>query len=483
MLDLKTILVVTMAVACLQALSWIFVWRAWRHLYELRLLAAAFIAIALGVLFMLLRGHEPSGWEIVIHNTVLKLGLVLLAEGMARFLGQPGNARLSASLLVLHCVVWSLAVSIDPENIAVRICSSTIFTIIVMTMMCLALKRDRTQARLLRWITIAILLEYMAASVLQSFMELQLPANFESAPVLANRNAWYLLQGTLFLIALFACLLFMVNSRLSSDLREKNAFLQREVEERRRLEARLKASLETERSLRDEQADFMRVVSHEFRTPLAVIRNATEMLGLTGNRSPQATSERLSGINEALNRLFSLINRFLAEDGESGFLPEKIRIGSLLGDVQLHFEMTGRRDHLSFNVEVPDLIIHADPDMLATVLINLIDNGLKYSRRDEPVFISVTSDRRSVRFEIRDSGIGIPVSELKAIGRRFYRASNATSVVGTGLGLYTAYKLLAYHKGRLKIGRAQPQGTVASVELPLTGDRAKQALLPEELVE
>lgn len=483
MLDLRTILVVTMAVACLQAVTWIFVWRAWRHLYELRLLAAAFIAIALGVLFMLLRGHEPSGWEIVFHNTVLKLGLVLLAEGMARFLGQPGNARLSALLLVLHCLVWSVAVSIDPDNIAVRIYSSTIFTIIVMTMMCLALKRDTTQSRLLRWITIAILLEYMAASVLQSFMELWLPADFESAPVLADRNAWYLLQGTLFLIALFACLLFMVNSRLSSDLREKNAFLQREVEERRRLEARLKASLETERSLRDEQADFMRVVSHEFRTPLAVIRNATEMIGLMGDRSPEATKERLSGINEALNRLFSLINRFLSEDGESGFMPEKIRIGSLMGDVQLHFEMTGRGDHLHFDVGAPDLMVHADPDMLATVLINLIDNGLKYSRHDKPVYISVASASASVRFEIRDSGIGIPVSELNAIGRRFFRASNATSVVGTGLGLYTAHRLLGYHKGKLEIGPAQPRGTVASVELPSISGREDHSLLPEELAE
>src|SRR5690606_36780226 len=171
-------------------------------------------------------------------------------------------------------------------NVAIRIHASTVFTTIIMSVMCLGLARDRTQPALLRWATIAVLAEYMLASIAQSIVELGLPADFQSAPVLTDRNAWYVLQGALFLIALFACLLFMVSSRLSADLREKNESLSREVQERRRLESRLSASLETERALREEQVDLMRVVSHEFRTPLAVIRNATEMIGLVGDGSP-----------------------------------------------------------------------------------------------------------------------------------------------------------------------------------------------------
>ena len=183
-----------------------------------------------------------------------------------------------------------------------------------MAAMCLGLMRDRTQPALLRWITIGVLTEYMLASVVQSVIEYRLPVELQGAPVLADRNAWYLLQGTLFLIAFFACLLFMVSSRLSADLREKNSILSREVLERRRLESKLNASLEAERALREEQADFMRVVSHEFRTPLAVIRHAVDMIELVGNRSPEATRERIAGIGEALNRLFTLIERFMAND-------------------------------------------------------------------------------------------------------------------------------------------------------------------------
>jgi signal transduction histidine kinase len=479
MLDLKTVLVVSLATASLQAAAWVFVWRAWRHLYELKFLAAGFGAIALGLLLMILRGPEPGALAIVLHNTVIKLGLVLLAEGLARFLGQPRYTWIGVSLLACQIAVWSTAVAIDADNIAIRIHSSTVFTVIMMTVMCLGLLRDRTQPALLRWVTIGLLAEYMAASILQSVIEYRLPADFDSAPILANRNAWYLLQGTLFLIAFFTCLLFMVSARLSADLRRNHDALLREVEERRKLERRLNASLEAERAARDEQADFMRVVSHEFRTPLAIIRNAVDMIGLVGDKSPEATRERLSGIGEALNRLFSLIDRFMADDRENGFQPEPIQLGSVIGEVRLHFEMTARGDRLHFAVADEAASLHADPDMLGTVIINLIDNALKYAPDDPAIRIEAWKEAESVVIEVRDRGIGIPHAEANKIGRRFFRASNAKASTGTGLGLYAARKFLAYHGGSLQLFSNDGEGTTAIVRLPPSRAEAG-ARLPEE---
>jgi signal transduction histidine kinase len=479
MLDLKTVLIVALATASLQAVAWVFVWRAWRHLYELKFLAAGFGAIAVGLLLMIIRGPEPGALAIVLHNTVIKLGLVLLAEGLARFLGQPRYTWIGISLLVLQIAVWSAAVAIDPDDIATRIYSSTVFTVIMMSVMCLGLVRDRTQPPLLRLITIAILAEYMAASILQSVLEYRLPADFDGGPILADRNAWYLLQGTLFLIALFACLLFMVSSRLSADLRRKHDALLQEVEERRRLESRLNASIEAERALRDEQADFMRVVSHEFRTPLAIIRNAVDMIGLVGDRSPEATRERLSGIGEALNRLFSLIDRFMADDRENGFQPEPVQLGSLIGDARLHFEMTARGGRLHFAVADEAASLHADPEMLGTVIINLIDNALKYAPDDPAIRIEAWEEAASVVIQVRDRGIGIPHAEESKIGRRFFRASNAKAITGTGLGLYAARKFLAYHGGTLQLVSDNGEGTTAIVRVPSSREAAA-ADLPEE---
>lgn len=479
MLDLKTVLVVALATATLQAVAWVFVWLAWRHLYELKFLGAGLAAIAFGLLLMIVRGMEPAPWAIVLHNTIIKLGLVLLAEGLARFLGQPRYTWIGVSLLCFQIVVWSIAVAVDPGNIAIRIHSSTFFTVVIMSLMCLGLMRDRTQPSLLRWITFGVLAEYMVASIIQSAIEFRLPADFQSDPVLADRNAWFLLQGTLFLIAIFACLLFMVNSRLSADLREKNAALSREVRERRRLESQLKASLEAERALRDEQTDFMRVVSHEFRTPLAIIRNAVDMIGLVGNRSPEATRERIAGIGEALDHLFSLIERFMANDRDSGFQPEMMRVDSLIADVRLHFEMTGRGERLVFTADNETVSLFGDPEMLATVLINLIDNALKYSPEEQPIDIDMRKEGRDVVIRVRDHGIGIPKTELHKIGRRFFRASNTMAGTGTGLGLYSSRKLLVYHGGKLQLLANDDQGMTAIVRLPLTSEATDHSSLEE----
>lgn len=466
MLHLHTILVVTLAIACLQAVTWGFVWSAWRHLYELRILGVGFAAIAVGLVLMILRGAEPAAWNVVLTNTIIKLGLVLLADGLARFLGQPRFSWIGVSLLIFQVVVWSFAASNDPGNLAIRIHSSTFFTVVIMSVMCLGLIRDRTQPALLRWITIAVLAEYMGASVMLSVIEHLTPPELQSAAVLADRNAWFFLQAALFEIALFVCLLFMVSSRLSADLRRKNLDLSREIQKRRLLEHQLNASLEGERALRDEQADFMRVVSHEFRTPLAIIRNAVDMIDLVGYRSPEATRERIAGIRESLDRLFSLINRFMANDRDSGFQPELMRIGALIEHVRLHFEMSGGSERLVFSVDDGTVTITADPDMLTTIIINLIDNALKYSPQTQQVDIHVQEQDRGVVIRVRDRGIGIPQADLHKIGRRFYRASNAAAGTGTGLGLYASRKLLAYHDGKLQLFANDGPGTTAVVTLP-----------------
>src|SRR3546814_3451627 len=128
MMDLETVLFVCFAIAGLQALAWIFVWLAWRHLYELRFLAAGFAAIALGLLLMILRGVEPAVWTVVLANIVIKLGLVLLADGLARFLGQPRRAWLGIPLPALYILYCTVAVTIDPSHVPLPLPLSPRFT-------------------------------------------------------------------------------------------------------------------------------------------------------------------------------------------------------------------------------------------------------------------------------------------------------------------------------------------------------------------
>src|SRR5690606_34504406 len=95
-----------------------------------------------------------------------------------------------------------------------------------------------------------------------------------------------------------------------------------------------------------------------------------------------------------------------------------------------HFDMTGSGHRLSFSVaeDLPPYM--GDEDMLATVVINLIENALKYSPDDAPVAVSVRSAGGEITIAVMDQGIGIPEAERRSVGRRFFRASNTQAATG-----------------------------------------------------
>jgi signal transduction histidine kinase len=114
------------------------------------------------------------------------------------------------------------------------------------------------------------------------------------------------------------------------------------------------------------------------------------------------------------------------------------------------------------------LLAWADPDRIEQVLMNLLDNAIKYSRPGGNVTVSVKGGQAGpVRVAVRDEGIGIPAGELPRIGERFYRADKARSRAqgGSGLGLAIAQALVEGHGGRLWLESQEGQGTVVTFTL------------------
>ncbi len=469
MLDLNTLLLLESCTITFQAVAWVIVWRSWRHLYEVRFIAAGFVAIALGLLLYLQRGGDPSPVRIVIDNTVIKIGLVLLANGMVRFLGQRSLLPIGAVCLAFHVIFWSIAVAVAPQELAPRIHASTAFSIAIMGLMIHALYIDRGQPRMLRWITIALLAEFIGASLLQSALFYWSPTTVKSGPVLGDVNSWYFIQGYLFMMGLFICLLFMLGMRLSLDLRDRNMTLAREVHARRRLENKLSASLAAEKSARQEQRQLMRMVSHEFRTPLAAIRYANEMIVLMLQRPQEAIAKRLQTIDDAVTRMSMLIDRFLADERRAdGVLKiERIDISGLAQQIRNHFDQVGKGRRLDFKRLDPVRDFWADPEMLRTIVVNLVDNAIKYSPSDESVEIAFIVRNDFLVIEVSDRGIGIPTDEQVHVGRRFFRASNTGSTAGSGLGLHGCRQLLDYHGGSLNLSPRDGGGIIATARLPL----------------
>src|SRR3546814_20188788 len=111
--------------------------------------------------------------------------------------------------------------------------------------------------------------------------------------------------------------------------------------------------------------------------------------------------------------------------------------------------------------------------MLATVLINLIDNAVKYSPDHSLIGIVARATPDAILLSVADRGIGIPPAEAGLIGRRFFRASNTKPATGTGLGLHNARQLLDYHHGRpsLQDRKSVVSGKSVSVRVDLGGRR------------
>jgi signal transduction histidine kinase len=125
-------------------------------------------------------------------------------------------------------------------------------------------------------------------------------------------------------------------------------------------------------------------------------------------------------------------------------------------------------------VPSPFPTVTGDRDLLALVVYNLIENALKFTSAGEAVEVRSLEDEKAVVIEVADSGPGIPPEELPKIFEELYRGSNARGIEGSGLGLALVQRIVALHKGQVKVRSHQedPHGTVFTVRLPVQAKRS-----------
>ncbi|MCW0235208.1 MAG: HAMP domain-containing histidine kinase [Ferrovibrio sp.] len=472
MLDLTTSVLLLTVTMLLQSIGWLLIWLTQRHVFQLTMMAGGFMVYAVTMVMLVSRDAmtPPSPAIIVLHNVLIIAANGMVTQGVASFLGQRGYPYLMAGCVVVAAIFWPAALIVAPDNVGLRVLVSNALTIVAVAGLIRIMAVDRSQPPILRWPAIGLFVIEIVALLARSVITIDLMRTPNPAYDVVIQ-AWYFFTFQIIVTAIFIILLIMVGNRLASDLRLRNMALQREVAERRNLQDQLSAALATEKALHEEQKQLLRMVTHEFRTPLAVVDRATEMIGVVLERPPETVSRRLSAIRDAVQRLVQLIDRFLdVERRDFNILQtERIDIAGLLDRVKQHFAGMEVESRLRFSPQ-PGLPFYlGDPEMLTTVLINLIDNALKYSPDGSPVEIAARTEGNAIVIAVADHGIGIPPAELASIGRRFFRASNTTPATGTGLGLYNTRRLLEYHNGSLDLQAGPDGGTVAAIRLPLPG--------------
>jgi len=241
--------------------------------------------------------------------------------------------------------------------------------------------------------------------------------------------------------------------------------------------------LTEDRALDEMKTEFVSTVSHELRTPLAAIYGAAMTLRRTDVRLDSDQRENLLTVvsNEA-DRLARTVNAIL---WASRLDTDTLRVAiescdplELTRDV-----VTAQQAHLAPGIELRvDTVerlppVAADRDKVGQVLVNLVENGVKYSPDGGAVVVGVRTAGAQVRFSVTDEGLGIPYAEQRRIFEKFYRLDpNMTrGIGGTGLGLYICRELIRRMGGRIWVESEPGRGSTFSFELPIAGTEADVA--------
>ena len=229
------------------------------------------------------------------------------------------------------------------------------------------------------------------------------------------------------------------------------------------------------RQLERVRTEFVANVSHELRTPLTAIQGYLETLLSGALEEPENARRFLEIVLRHSERLGRLLNDLTdlsnIELGKVTLRKESVRLGELVASVVAIIGPRAARSRVAVTADTPaDLpAVMADRDRVVQVLINLVDNAVKYTPEGGAVTVTARAGDGAVELAVTDTGIGIPAADLPRITERFYRVDKARSrdLGGTGLGLAIVKHLVMAHGGELSIESPQQQGTTVRFTLPI----------------
>lgn len=231
-----------------------------------------------------------------------------------------------------------------------------------------------------------------------------------------------------------------------------------------------------QKKLNEISADFFNHVTHEFKTPLTTLQvSARNLRADFEDKKWEGGYRSLDVINRQIQRLDKLINQAVevsAFDPQAAQFEKHILVKDL-NDIILDSQIKWKKEAtlvLNFESRTVDLCAYYDHFMLTTLIINLVENGLKYNvsehKRVQVNVLSISS--KTLMIEIEDNGFGIDKQDLSRIFNKFQRGRHIRSSTGLGLGLYFVYNIVAVHKWKLDLETIQDQGTIFRITIPIS---------------
>jgi PAS domain S-box-containing protein len=246
-----------------------------------------------------------------------------------------------------------------------------------------------------------------------------------------------------------------------------------DITDRKKSEAGMREALEQQKALNELRSRFVAMTSHEFRTPLAAILSAEEVLRHYGDRlAPHERLETLDSIAAGVQRMSRMLDRVLllgrADAQLLEYRPAELDLRALcprlVEEARLQHPQAAGRIACEIAPEVG--VGRYDEKLLRHIFGNLLSNALKYSPQGGEVRFAIRQEGDETVFIVADQGIGIPPDEIAHLFESFHRASNVGSIQGTGLGLAIVKNAVEVHGGRIAVESRLGEGTTFTVRLP-----------------
>lgn len=231
-------------------------------------------------------------------------------------------------------------------------------------------------------------------------------------------------------------------------------------------------TMQRERELTDLKARFVAMVSHELRSPLAVMRMAVELLGHTdASMSGDRQQLYLQRLRSSIRTMTQLMEEVLivGQLEEHQFELELTRLNlpefclALLSEIQDSMET---QTQINWTWQGTDVWVELDGRLLRSILTNLLTNAVKYSPPDSVIEFQATRHDEIVTLQVQDQGIGIPPEDLRRLFEAFHRGRNVGRIQGTGLGLTIVKHSVELHRGQITVESQVGVGTQITVLLP-----------------
>jgi signal transduction histidine kinase len=241
----------------------------------------------------------------------------------------------------------------------------------------------------------------------------------------------------------------------------------------------LESALRRERGVSDFYRSFAATVSHQFRTPLAVIDSGLQRLLRRGDQmTPEDRQQRYTRLRDAVSHMTRLVESALTaarlDGGQVEASTAPCDLAAIAQQVcKLQEETAGTRRITLELAGSPPLLVVCDRALVEQILANLVSNALKYSAPDAPITVRLDHDSAHATCTVQDRGIGIPEEDLPLLFERFFRSRNVAAIPGIGLGLNIARHLARFQHGDITVASREGEGTRFTLTLPLAAGGAE----------